>query len=91
MKPVVIAISGKLTKDGAKDVDLLVHSCFVASPSPCNVIRDGGTPTTIGGWIGSPEEIFQIEVAKHPGYILKERGHIIAEPPVDDGKLPRFA
>jgi len=79
MKSIVIAVCGKLTKDGAKDIDLFVHSCFVASPSPCNVIRDGGAPLTIGGRIESPEEIFQVEVAKHPGYILQEHRQIMAQ------------
>lgn len=32
----------------------------------------------IGGSIQSVEEIFQLEVAKHPGYVVKERQELVA-------------
>jgi hypothetical protein len=35
----------------------------------------------IGGHIESVEEIFQLQLAKHPGYTIKNRQDMIAEIP----------
>jgi len=78
---VIIGIHAKLTKEGAKDIDLLVHSYYVGRPSPCVVITDWSTRSGIGGSIGSLDQIFDLELAKYPGYTVKERANIITEMP----------
>lgn len=75
---IIIGIHAKLTKEGAKDVDLLVHSYYIGRPSPCIVITDWSTRNLIGGSIDSLDQIFDLAVAKHPGYIVKERVNIVA-------------
>jgi len=72
MKQVVVGIRGKLAKDGEKDIDLLVHSYYVGRPSPCVVMEDWVNRGVIGGSIESVEQIFQLQIAKHSGYVLKE-------------------
>jgi hypothetical protein len=42
------------------------------------VIEDWVNRGLIGGSIQSVEEIFQLEVAKHPGYVVKERQELVA-------------
>jgi hypothetical protein len=86
MKQVVIGIHGKLTKDGATDMDLLVHSYYLDRPSPCVVIQDGVNKGVIGGSIESVEQIFQLEVSKHPGWVVKERQDLIAVIPEPNEK-----
>lgn len=76
---IIIGIHAKLTKDGAKDIDLLVHSYYVGRPSPCVVITDWSKRSGIGGSIDSLDQIFDLEVSKHPGYIVKERANIVTE------------
>jgi hypothetical protein len=76
---IIIGIHAKLTKDGAKDIDLLVHSYYIGHPSPCVVITDWSTRSGIGGSIDSLDQIFDIEVAKYPGYVVNERVNIVAE------------
>ena len=78
MGQIIIGIHAKLTKDGEKDIDLLVHSHHIGRPSPCVVITDWSTRTDIGGCIDSLDQIFDEEVAKHPGYTIKERVNLVA-------------
>ena len=78
MRQVIIGTRATLAKDGAKDIDLLVHSYYVGRPSPCVVIEDWVNKGVIGGAIGSIEQIFQWEIANHPGYVVKARQELIA-------------
>ena len=79
MAKTLIGIHAKLTKNGEKEIDLLVHSDSVGHPSPCVVITDWSDRRVIGGFISSLEQMFADEVAKHPGYAVQERTNIIAE------------
>ena len=72
MQKITVGILAKLTKDGAKDISLLVHSYYLGRPSPCVVIEDGLGLGLTGGHIESIEQIFQIVVSNHPGYIVRE-------------------
>ncbi len=78
MEQIIIGIHAKLTKNGEKDIDLLVHSYYIGRPSPCVVITDWSTQNGIGGPIDSLDQIFDLEVAKHPGYSVKERVNLVA-------------
>jgi len=78
MKQVLVGIRGTLAKSGAKEVDLLVHSYFLGRPSPCVVIVDWVNKGVVGGAIDSIEQIFQLEIANHPGYVVKTRQDLIA-------------
>jgi hypothetical protein len=78
MEQIIIGIHAKLTKDGEKDIDLLVHSHYIGCPSPCVVITDWSTQSDIGDSNNSLGQIFDDEVAKHPGYTIKERVNLVA-------------
>jgi hypothetical protein len=78
MNEIVVGIRGRLARDGAKDIDLLVYSYYVGRPSPCVVIEDWVNGGLIGGSIESVEQIFQFQVAKHPGCVIKERQDLVA-------------
>lgn len=77
MEAVTVAIEGKFGKDGARDIDLVVHSFYVGHPSPCVVIEDGVNRGLIGGQVDTLDEIFQLELSRHPGYIVKERSDVV--------------
>jgi hypothetical protein len=81
MHKTTVGILGKLTKDGAKDITLLVHSYYVGRPSPCVVIENGVNLGLTGGHIESLDQMFQIAVNKHPGYMVQERMTIEMETP----------
>jgi hypothetical protein len=78
MKQVIVGICGRLVKDGAQDINLLVHSYYVGRPSPCVVFEDWVNKGLIGGHIESVEQIFRQQVATHPGYVVKERQDLVA-------------
>ncbi len=78
MAKIVIGIHAKLTKNGDGDIDLLVHSDHIGSPSPCVVIIDFADRKVIGGTINSLDEIFDQEVAKHSGYVVTARANLVA-------------
>lgn len=78
MAEIVIGIHAKLTKNGERDIDLLVHSDHIGSPSPCVVITDWSTRVVIGGSINSLDEVFNQEVAKHSGYAVTARANLVA-------------
>jgi hypothetical protein len=74
MQKTTVGVLGKLTKDGAKDIALLVHSYYVGRLSPCVVIEDGANlGLTGGGHIESLDQVFQIRASKHEGYVIQER------------------
>jgi hypothetical protein len=77
MPETLVAISVKLGRDGAQDIDLLIHSYRVGSPSPCVVIEDFGPPRGIGGSIESLDQILQLVIAEHPGYVVKRRAEVL--------------
>ena len=79
MGEILIGIDAKLTKQGADDIDLLVHSYYLGRPSPCVVVTDT-VRHVIGGSINSLDQIFAHEVAQHPGYTVKERANLLAIP-----------
>lgn len=76
---ITIGIHAKLPKDGAKGIDLLVHSYYIGPPSPCVVITGWSKRSGIGGPINSLDQIFDLEAAEYPGYVVKERANIVAE------------
>lgn len=55
----------------------MVHSFYAGHPSPCVVIEDGVTRGLIGGRIDTLDEIFQLELSRYPGYIVKERSDVV--------------
>ncbi|MGH7867711.1 MAG: hypothetical protein ACREP9_08810 [Candidatus Dormibacteraceae bacterium] len=79
MSKITVGIRAKLTKDGAKDIDLLVNSYYLGRPSPCVVMEDWVNLGIIGGHIESIEEVFQTAVSKHPGYEAQERITLVME------------
>jgi hypothetical protein len=81
MQKLTVGILAKLSRDGAKDVDLLVHSYYLGRPSPCVVIEDGVNLGLTGGHIESLEQRFQTAVNDHPGYTVHERITIEMETP----------
>ncbi len=78
MKEIVVGIRGRLARDGANEIDLLVYSYYVGRPSPCVVIEDWVNKGLIGGSIESVEQIFELQAANHPGYSIKERQDLVA-------------
>lgn len=79
MQQVIIGIWAKLVKDGNKPIDLVVHRHRAESTSPCVVLKDGDR-SGIGGSIQSVDQIFDLEVAKYPGYVVKDRMNLIQRP-----------
>jgi hypothetical protein len=78
MGEIIVGIHGRLVRDGGKDVDLLVHSYYLGRPSPYYVIEDWVNRGLVGGPNESLEEIFQLQVVKHPGYSVKECINLVA-------------
>lgn len=76
MAELVVGILGKLSKYGAKDIHLLVHSYEQGQASPCYVIENGVKRDFAGSSVDSVEKIFDIEAGKHPGYAVNERVNI---------------
>jgi len=83
MKEVIVGVHRKLVKDGAKDIDLVVHRYYINQSSPCVVIEDWADPRVIGGHIETVEEILKLEVAKHPGYVVKDRSDFVMSEKVE--------
>jgi len=81
MQKTTVGILGKIKKNGAADITLLVHSYYVGRPSPCAVIEDGVNLGLTGGHIDSLDQMLQIAVDKHPGYTVQERITIEMEAP----------
>ena len=61
MQQILVGIDAKLTKPGAKDIDLLVHSYWLGKPSPCVVVTDS-MRHIIGGAIDSFDQTFASQV-----------------------------
>src|SRR5258708_5605269 len=70
MPKITVGIHAVLKKDGAKDIDLVVHQYYVGQPSPCVVIRDGDR-WGVGGNIETIEEILEFEISKSSGYTVQ--------------------
>lgn len=78
MRNVVLGVHGLLCANGADDIELLVHSQNVGSPSPCHVLEDRVHRGTIAGYsIRSLDEVFDQQAAKHPGFKVKERRYFV--------------
>jgi hypothetical protein len=77
----IICIYATLSKEGAKDIKLVIQSFYADSTSPCFVIEDWTYKGSIGGTIGTLEEILQLQVARHPGYTVTRRVDVLSEPP----------
>jgi hypothetical protein len=74
MQEITVGIFAKLTKDGAKDIDVVVHSKDYGRPSPYYVIEDWVDRGLLhGGPIESLELGLQNVVDGHPGYSVKKR------------------
>ena len=78
MKEVVVRISGSLTKNGEPDIVLSVSSYYVGRTSPCVVTNELVKDAIIGGPIESLEQIFQLQIDNHLGYVVKDRQDLVA-------------
>jgi hypothetical protein len=66
----IISIQGRMS-DGTNVIDLHVHRVHADQSSPC-IVRDDRQSLLIGGTIReSIEKMFQLEISKHPGYVLQ--------------------
>jgi hypothetical protein len=63
VRTIVLGVHGVLCATGANDIELLVHSHRVGSPSPCHVLEDR----------------IDRQVAKHPGFRVKERRYFVTQ------------
>jgi hypothetical protein len=69
-----------LCATGADDIELLVHSHNLGSPSPCHVVEDRVYRGMIAGSsIRSLDEVFDLQAAKHPGFTVKNRGYFVTQ------------
>jgi hypothetical protein len=73
MHKITVGILAKLTKDGANDIDLLVYTYRPGRSSPCVTIEDRVNLGLTGGHVESLEQVVQIAVDKHPGYVIQQR------------------
>jgi hypothetical protein len=88
VRTVVLGVHGLLCATGADDIELLVHSHSVGRPSPCHVLEDRIYRGTIAGCsIRSLDEVFDRQVAKHPGFRVKERRYFITQIPEREWKF----
>src|SRR5579859_6413649 len=76
MAGTTVAISCTLANGDANDINLMVHRLYTEQSSPCIVIENGDR-RGIGGHIESVEEILESELAKHPGYTVKDRTNVV--------------
>jgi hypothetical protein len=81
MPSVTVGFLATLTKDGARDITLLVHSYYLGRPSPSVTIEDGVNLGLTGGHPDPLELTFQIAVGRHPGYTVQRRTTIEMEGP----------
>jgi hypothetical protein len=80
VQKIVLGVHGLLCATGADDIELLVHSQNVGSPSPCHVLEDRIHRGTIAGSsIRSLDEVFDRQAAKHPGFRVKERRYFVTQ------------
>lgn len=78
MRKVILGVHGVLCAAGANDIELLVHSHRVGSPSPCHVLEDRIHRGMIAGSsIQNLDEVFDRQAAKHPGFRVKERRYFV--------------
>jgi hypothetical protein len=81
MHKITFGILARLTKDGAKDIHLLVYTYYFGRSSPCVTIEDGVNLGLTGGHIDSLEQVVRIAVDKHPGYVVQQRMTLEMEAP----------
>jgi hypothetical protein len=81
MPAITVGFLATLSKDGAKDITLLVHSYYIGRPSPCVTIEDGVNLGLTGGHPDPLELTFQYAVDRHPGYAVQRRTTIEMEAP----------
>ena len=80
MRKVVLGVHGTLCATGADDIELLVHSHSVGSPSPCHVLEDRVYRGMVAGSaIRSLDEVFDLQAAKHPGFTVKKRRYFVTQ------------
>lgn len=80
MRTVVLGVHGLLCATGADEIELLVHSDKVGSPSPCHVLEDRVHRGTVAGsWIRTLDEVFDLQAARHPGFTVKERRYFVTQ------------
>jgi hypothetical protein len=85
VRKVVLGVYGTLCATGADDIELIVHSHAVGSPSPCHVLEDRVYRGMIAGTsIRSLDEVFDRQAAKHPGFRVKERRYFVTRVPEDE-------
>jgi hypothetical protein len=73
MPAITVGFLATLTKNGARDITLLVHSYYVGKPSPSVTIEDGLNLGLTGGHPDPLELAFQFAVDRHPGYTVQRR------------------
>lgn len=76
MRGVIIGVQQTIT-NGAREIELLVHSHNVGNPSPCHVYENRMYRGMIGGCIHSLDQILELEAAKHHGFAVKNRGYYL--------------
>ncbi len=81
MPTITVGFLATLIKDGAQDINLLVHSKHLGRPSPSVTIEDGVILGLTGGIRDPLELTFQIAVDRHPGYTVQRRTTIQMEAP----------
>ncbi len=84
MPKITVSIQAVLKKEGAKDINLMVHRYYIGQPSPCVVVKDAER-WGVGGNIDTIEEILDDEVGKHPGYSVQRSASIELETAADKG------
>jgi len=85
MPTITVGFLATLTKNGAQDITLLVHSYYLGRPSPCVTIEDGVNLSLTGGHPDPLDLTFQIAVDRHPGYTVQRCTTIEMEAPdIDD-------
>lgn len=82
MKTLTLGIIAKLTKEGAKDIVLFIHSFYIGrNVSPYVVIENGVNLGSIGGYVESLDHALQSAVDKYPGYEIEYKTRVEAEKP----------
>jgi hypothetical protein len=75
MPKITVGIQAVLKKEGAKDINLIIHRYYVGQPSSCVVVKDAER-WGVGGHIETIEEVLDDEVGKHPGYTVRRSASI---------------
>ena len=73
----IIGVHGRLTKDGAKDIDLLIHPQHDDGTISPYVVWTDYVSETHGGSVASLDQAFDAEAATHTGYKVQEREPLV--------------